>query len=70
MKLFDTATTLYGVLGWPVKHSRSPIIFNKAFQHRQFNSVYLAFEQQDTQKAILAMRALGIKGFSVTLPTK
>jgi shikimate dehydrogenase len=66
----DTSTQLFGVLGFPVKHSRSPVIFNRAFAECGKNAVYLAFEQQETGKAIEAMRALSIKGLSVTLPHK
>ncbi|MBL8992011.1 MAG: shikimate dehydrogenase, partial [Spirochaetia bacterium] len=66
----DAHTECYGVLGFPVRHSRSPAIFNAAFQNRGRNAVYLAFEQEDTARAIEAMRCLGIRGMSVTIPHK
>lgn len=66
----DAHTECYGVLGFPVRHSRSPAIFNAAFQIRKRNAVYLAFEQQDTARAVEAMRSLGIRGLSVTIPHK
>ena len=63
-------TELYGVLGNPVKHSLSPLMLNAAFSDKGINAVYLAFESDDVEGAIKGMRALGIKGVSVTIPHK
>ena len=37
-------TELFGVIGYPVRNSLSPIIQNLAFRSTGMNSVYLAFE--------------------------
>lgn len=66
----DTETVLYGVLGCPIRHSRSPLLMNAAFSHYGINAVYLAFEQKNTSDALAAVRALNIKGLSVTIPHK
>jgi len=68
--MIDTDTHLYCIFGNPVKHSQSPIIHNACFQHYQINAVYLAFEIDEIQKGIAAMRSLNIKGVSVTIPFK
>ena len=66
----DQHTALYGVIGSPLRHSLSPIIQNAAFQERGVNAVFLAFETKDLGGAIQGVRALEIKGLSVTLPFK
>ncbi len=66
----DQHTSLYGVLGHPVRHSLSPAIHNVAFAAKDINAVYLAFEAMDVEGAMRAMKVLGIKGMSVTIPHK
>ncbi len=66
----DTATALYGIIGHPVKHSLSPLIQNLAFKQLGINAVYLAFDITDLSSALAGVRALGIKGLSVTIPHK
>ncbi|MCD6319309.1 MAG: shikimate dehydrogenase [Candidatus Desulfofervidaceae bacterium] len=66
----DAFTQLYGIIGHPVKHSLSPLIQNLAFTHLGINAVYLAFDVTDLPSALAGVRALGIKGLSVTIPHK
>lgn len=66
----DAATKLYGIIGKPVGHSLSPAMHNAAFQHKGINAVYLAFETGSPEKAVDAVRTIGIKGLSVTVPHK
>ncbi|GAB6134764.1 hypothetical protein JCM16307_03120 [Thermococcus prieurii] len=40
----DAETRLYGVIGFPVRHSLSPAMHNTAFRELGINAVYLAFE--------------------------
>lgn len=68
--MFDSNTTLYGVFGNPVAHSLSPVMHNKAFSHAGHNGVYLAFQVEDIKGAIDAVRTMGIKGVSITIPHK
>jgi shikimate dehydrogenase len=63
-------TDIYGVLGHPLTHSLSPIMQNAAFSERGLNAVYLAFETKSLKDALKGMRALNIKGMSVTIPHK
>jgi len=66
----DTHTALYCVLGDPVAHSLSPVMHNRAFAHLGLNAVYLAFRVTDLEAAIGGLRALDIRGASITLPHK
>ncbi len=65
-------TLLYGILGYPVRHSFSPLIHNTAFQALGINAVYTAFEVEPNKlkSALNGIRALGIQGVSVTIPHK
>lgn len=68
--IIDQHTDLYGVVGYPIGHSLSPVMHNTAFQVSGLNAVYLAFETIDIDDCLRGMKALGIKGLSVTLPFK
>lgn len=66
----DTKTSLYGVMGDPVSHSLSPAMHNAAFEKIGYNGVYLAFPVKDVKSAVAGVRALNVKGVSVTIPHK
>jgi len=62
----------YGIIGWPVAHSLSPAMHNKAFAALGHKAVYGLFPvpPERLSAAIEGIRALGIKGVSVTVPHK
>ena len=66
------ATSLACVLGDPVRHSVSPALHNAAFAALDLDWVFLAFEvpHHYADDAIAGMRALGVRGASVTMPHK
>ena len=66
----DASTQLYGIFGHPVAHSLSPAIHNAAFDALGINAAYLAFDVTDLAGAVGGVRALGIRGLSVTIPHK
>lgn len=68
--MIDQHTKLYGLLGCPVGHSLSPTMQNAAFRASGLNAAYLAFETRDIGGCLRGMRALGIRGMSVTIPHK
>ena len=68
--IIDQHTGLYGVIGNPVRHSLSPALHNAAFSATGLNAVYLAFETGDIEECLKGIRALGIKGASITIPFK
>lgn len=68
----DSHTILYGVFGDPIRHSRSPIMLNRAFQEAGINAVYAAFHVRPDElgDAVRGIRALGYRGINVTIPHK
>ncbi|WP_068774310.1 shikimate dehydrogenase [Paenibacillus sp. FJAT-26967] len=68
----DSNTVLYGVFGDPVRHSRSPIMMNRAFSEARINGVYAAFHVMPDQleRAVNGIRSLGFRGVNVTIPHK
>jgi shikimate dehydrogenase len=66
----DSKLGIYGVMGYPLGHSLSPVMHNAAFSAKGVRAVYAVFETQDAEGAMRGMRALGIKGMSVTHPHK
>jgi 3-dehydroquinate dehydratase / shikimate dehydrogenase len=63
-------TRVYGVIGNPVGHSLSPLLHNTGFVARKINAVYLPFLVKDLRDFLSAVKELGIRGFSVTIPHK
>ncbi len=63
---------VYGIIGWPVAHSLSPAMHNTAFKALGHPAVYGLFpvEPKALPQAIEGLKALGIKGTSVTVPHK
>ncbi|MDQ7055987.1 MAG: shikimate dehydrogenase [Persephonella sp.] len=70
--LIDGKTEVYGIVGYPVRHSKSPSFQTAAFQKAGINAVYLPFEvkTEDLEKAVEGIKALSIKGVNVTVPHK
>jgi shikimate dehydrogenase len=68
----DSHTVLFGVIGNPIRHSRSPIMMNRAFQETGINGVYTAFHVTSERLRDFAagVRAMGIRGINVTIPHK
>jgi len=63
---------VYGIIGYPVSHSLSPVMHNLAFRELGVKAVYGAFpvKPEDLSQAIRGVKALGISGLSVTIPHK
>ena len=68
--IIDQHTALYGVVGYPLGHSLSPAMHNGVFLKTGLNAVYLAFETKDIDGCLQGIKALGIRGMSVTIPHK
>lgn len=68
--MIDADTSLFCLIGNPVTHSLSPTMHNQAFAAMDYNGVYLAFRVLDPGSAIKGIKALNIKGVSVTVPHK
>ncbi len=65
-------TKLLGVIGDPVTHSLSPLIHNAAIAELGRDYVYVAFpiKPENLATAIAGFQAVGVVGFSITIPHK
>jgi 3-dehydroquinate dehydratase / shikimate dehydrogenase len=63
-----SSTKIIGVIGWPVVHSMLPAIQNDGFAALDLDFVYLKFPSPDVNDFFENARAIGIQGFSVTIP--
>lgn len=65
-------TSLTGVLGYPIEHSKSPQMHNFAFKSLGLDYVYMAFEIQEglIKEGVDAMKILNAIGFNITMPHK
>lgn len=63
---------LAGVMGWPVMHSRSPMLHNYWFKEHQLAGTYvpLAIEPGKLGPALRALAPLGFSGCNLTIPHK
>lgn len=65
-------TKIYGVLGYPVKHSLSPLMHNAAFQALNLNAEYKLFEKKPEELVdfLKSLSEENIFGLNVTVPYK
>jgi shikimate dehydrogenase len=65
-------TQLLGVIGHPVEHSLSPAMHNAAIAHLGLDYVYLPFAiaPDNLKTALDGFAAIGVVGFSITIPHK
>jgi shikimate dehydrogenase len=68
----DGRTKLIGLLATPIGHSLSPAMQNMSLRERGLNYAYMAFEVGNEQLSdvVTGMRALGVRGFNVSMPNK
>ena len=61
-----------GLLGWPVAHSRSPVIHNHWLAHYGIPGRYVLFgvPPEKLEAAVRGIAALGLRGCNVTTPHK
>jgi shikimate dehydrogenase len=61
-----------GLLGWPVAHSRSPVIHNHWLAHYNIPGRYVLFPvpPEKLEQAVRGIAALGLRGCNVTTPHK
>jgi len=65
-------TKLYGILGWPVSHSLSPVFQARFFEQFGLDAVYVPFAvpPERLQQALDGLWATGVEGANVTVPHK
>ena len=67
-----TRFLLAGVMGWPVMHSRSPMLHNYWFEQHKLAGTYvpLAIEPGKLGPALRSLAPLGFAGCNLTIPHK
>lgn len=72
MQQIKGTTKLLGVIGDPIGHSLSPVMHNRAIAELGMDYVYvpLPIKAADLAVAIRGLAAIGVQGFSVTIPHK
>ncbi len=65
-------TELIGLIATPIRHSKSPMMHNTAFEALGLDYVYLAFDfpPEGLEDAVKGLKALGAKGWNVSMPYK
>ncbi len=65
-------TGILGIIGHPVGHSLSPAMHNAALKVCSLDYVYVPFDVHPERltAAVAGLRALGVRGFNVTIPHK
>jgi shikimate dehydrogenase len=69
----NNETKFYGILGFPLSHTLSPLIHNTLFNEYGLNAVYLVFERESPDKYSLLKAKesiIRLQGLSVTIPHK
>ncbi|MGH8661993.1 MAG: shikimate dehydrogenase [Burkholderiales bacterium] len=63
---------LAGVMGWPVVHSRSPLLHNYWFKRHELAGTYvsLGIRPEGLAAALRALHPLGFSGVNLTIPHK
>jgi len=66
----NARTHIYGIIGDPVQHTRSPYIQNPGFDGINFNAIYVPFLVDSVRSFFVLAEMLPVYGFSVTVPHK
>ncbi|MDR3284753.1 MAG: type I 3-dehydroquinate dehydratase [Treponema sp.] len=66
----NTDTAIYGVTGFPLKTTLSPLIHNTGYIKHGINAVYIPIKSETIEETLGFAEAVGIQGISVTVPHK
>jgi len=66
------AGKLAGIMGWPVAHSRSPVLHGYWLEQYRIDGAYvpMAVKPENLRRALQALPALGFAGCNLTIPHK
>lgn len=66
------APIVAGVIGYPIKHSRSPLMHNRWLADHGIEGTYVPIEiaPEDLETRLVVLAADGLKGMNVTIPHK
>jgi shikimate dehydrogenase len=63
-------TKICAIIGEPLTHSLSPAVHNNAYRALGLDFIYVPFPSPEVKPALERVRALGLRGVSVTIPHK
>lgn len=65
-------TELIGLIATPIRHSKSPMMHNTAFEALGLDYVYLAFDipPENLDPVVKGLKAMNVRGFNVSMPYK
>jgi 3-dehydroquinate dehydratase/shikimate dehydrogenase len=63
-------TAVYGVTGFPLKTTGSPLIHNTGYAQHNMNAVYIPVKAETIEEALAFADSISMKGLSVTVPQK
>lgn len=71
-KMITGKTNVTGIIGNPIEHSLSPLMYNAAFKYLDLDYIYVPFlvVKDALEDAIKGSKSLNINGLNVTLPHK
>ncbi|MBC2296518.1 shikimate dehydrogenase [Listeria welshimeri] len=71
-KRISGSTRLLSLIGTPIDHSKSPIMYNYSFEKAGLDYAYLAFDipVNKVADAITAIKTFNLRGSNVTMPCK
>ncbi|MFQ6050226.1 MAG: shikimate dehydrogenase [Candidatus Hydrothermarchaeota archaeon] len=69
--MINGSTKIFGIIGFSLEHSLSPLMHNYVFNYMKLNCVYVPFPvKRDLKKAIIGLHELDVKGVNITIPYK
>ncbi len=66
----EDSMEIYGIVGYPLEHTLSPYIHNRAFKENNINAEYEIFKCKTAEDISNLLRKQKICGFNVTIPHK
>ncbi len=61
---------IYGIVGYPLKETLSPVIHNRAFKQNNIDAEYRIFKCKTEEDINILLKEKKISGFNVTIPHK
>ncbi|MBO7613442.1 MAG: type I 3-dehydroquinate dehydratase, partial [Treponema sp.] len=66
----DDNTKIFGITGWPLSATSSPLLHNTGYMNHDMNSVYIPIRAEKLKQAFYFANVVGVEGMSVTIPHK
>ena len=66
----DDNIKIFGITGWPLSATNSPLLHNTGYMNHDMNSVYIPIRAEKLKQAFYFANVVGVEGMSVTIPHK